>query len=135
MNYEKEYESNMIQKAQDELHYNKGLGLTFEVVRGEERMTIDGRNYFNNIVGVMIFSHEYPIAKYMFDKKTLYHKLRSRNLMVIKDFCSLVNSFVGYERMSIKYEVEADFEQFKDEVDPECAMSDYEIAQMYNYNK
>lgn len=125
------YEKNMLEKGIKELKLKMGIATKVVPVFGE-KISIDGINYFNSIVGIKVLSHDIEIGTYLFDKKTLYtnHKA-SHNICIAKDQVDLINNFVGYEKYHIKNNILVAFEKFKDEVDPNCNMSDYEIACMF----
>ena len=131
MDFVKEYKNNMIERAKKELKF--GIDAEVRAVNGDSKMTIDGINYFYEIIGVEIFDHNIKIGEYYFDKKVLTTPNRIRNIAVLKNQIKLINDFVGFEKVGFKKGVLNKFYNFMDKADD--GLSEFEVAEMYEFCK
>lgn len=127
------YEKNMIEKIEKDMRLNKKHFMRIEPIYGD-KISIDAVEYFNSIVGIKVYAYDTEIASYDYIKKVLTHRNNIRNIEICKAQVQVLNDFLQYEKYYIKNKVLASFEKYKDEVDADCNMSDYEIACMYEFN-
>ena len=127
------YEKNMIEKIEKDMRLNKKHYMRIEPIYGE-KISIDAVEYFNSIVGIKVYAYDTEIASYDYIKKVLTHRNNIRNIEICKAQVQVLNDFLQYEKYYIKDKVLTAFEKYKDEVDADCNMSDYEIACMYEFN-
>lgn len=127
----KDYEMTQIDRAKKDLKFKGGVGITFDFIRGDDNMTIDGKNYFKNIIGVIIKCYDHEIGRYMFGKTLSIPSSPPTNIAVLQEMVNLVNNYVGFEHFKIKDNIILGFDNYKDMVDSDCNMSDYEIGEMY----
>ena len=125
-----QYTKNMIEKIKKELRLNMSNFIRLEPIFGS-KISIDAVEYFDSVVGVKIYAHDVEIASYDYIKKILYSKRHIQNIELCRIKNEIVNDFVQYKKYAIKDKYLKDFEAFKDEVDSNCNMSDYELACMY----
>lgn len=130
---EENYEKNMIERAKKELK-TTNLILQYQSIYGD-KISVDGINYFNSIKGVKILSHNIVIADYFFDGKQLYYYTKITNITVIKDLVDLLNNRAGYLKYKIPARLLTRFENYKNAVDPDCDLSDFEIACMFELDR
>lgn len=124
------YEENMMKKIEEDMKLNKKFYITTEPIYGE-KISIDTLEYFDEVIGIKIYAYNTEIASYDYKKKNISFRTTIHNIMVVKALVDLLNDFTGYEKYKIKDKFLIDFENYKEEVDSECNLSDYEIACMY----
>lgn len=131
------YYENLMSRVKEELKFNKNSSfLSLEVAEVGDKVTIDGINYFDSIRSFHILSHGTPIAIYYIDEKKLKYFPYQNNIIVTKDMINFLNNYYEKELFVLNNKGKNRLlllESKKEELDPECALSDYEISLMMNF--
>lgn len=129
-----EYEKNIIEKIKKEVKLQEEYYISVEPIYGE-KISIDTIEYFNSIIGIKIYAYGNEVASYDFMKKILYSKRYIQNIELCRIKNKIVNDFLGYKKYDIKRKYLIDFENFKNEIDSNCNLTDYEISCIYELNR
>lgn len=133
---EKEYLEGIMNRIKKDLKIDKlDIILSLEVAEVGDKITIDGLHYFDSIKSIYIMSHNTPIAIYYIDDKKLKYYPYQNNIIITNDMIKFLNNYYekeifvlnnrGKNKLSL-------LEIKKEELDPECVLSDYEISLMMN---
>lgn len=130
------YTKGVLERAAKELK-TEGTMLSVEVHETGEKITVDGINYFDSIISVAVISHNTVIAIYDLNTKKLRYCTNISNIVVIKELVDFLNRFHGAEVYKLNKRSQErllNLESAKEELDPNCDMSDFEIAEMVGVN-
>ena len=127
---EKIYLEGILDRARKELKI-KSDDYELRAGRTGKKMTIDGINYFNEILGVEIYYNNILLGEYDLEKKSLKKKINTMDVIALEKFCNLVNDFVGFYKYGVNYEALKKYEDFKDSLDE--GLSEKEVMDMYRW--
>lgn len=136
--YVKQYEETMINKAKQEMNLKYSYEYNIEAIYSTNKLTIDGKNYFNEIEGIKVLFHNVEIASYNLKTKKLSTLRKHRNIVVMQRVTAIANDFLKNDKYSIDRKKLTDFYTYLEnvyEADSNCDLSEYEIAEMYSFMK
>ena len=130
-----QYKQAMIKKATEEMNLKNSYEYTIEPMYGSNKITIDGKNYFNEIEGINVLMHNIKIASYNLKTKKLTTLNKHRNIVIMQRITTIVNDFLKCEKYTINRDKLTNFYKYLENVyqsDNNCDLSEYEIAEMYS---
>ena len=129
------YMKGLIENVKNDLKINNSL-LTLRLREAAAKITLDGINYIESIKSFDVVCNDVVIAYYDIETKKIYYYNNITNIVVVKQLVDFLNNYNGYEKYKLTKNAQnklLKLEKSKDEIDPDCNLSDFEIAEILNF--
>ena len=123
------YEKSILERVRKEVKI--GNEYEIRVIKNGDKITYDGMEYFDTIEKVGVFFQNHLVVMYDLVKKNISWKRAITNVVIAEKTTRIVNNFVGREIIEVPRKLLVGFSNFVEEVDPDCNMSDIELADLY----